>query len=114
MAKANDTAKSKELDAKKVAKNGAETGKAKAKDSDKAQKAKAQSGKSGSGVGEKIAQFREFFEESKAEMKKVTWPTRRETITTSVAVLVLVILMSLFLGVVDLGLSKLVEYILSA
>ena len=46
-------------------------------------------------------------------MKKVTWPTRKEAVATSVAVLVLVVFMSLFLGVVDLGLAKAIEAILS-
>ncbi|MBG0778177.1 MAG: preprotein translocase subunit SecE [Desulfovibrionaceae bacterium] len=64
-------------------------------------------------VAGKVAQLKDFFEESKVELKKVTWPTRKETTTTSIAVLVLVVVMSLFLGIVDLGLSKLVELILS-
>lgn len=68
---------------------------------------------SGNGVGDKITQLRDYFEEAKAELRKVTWPTRKETTATGIAVLVLVFVMSLFLGVVDLGLTKLVEYILS-
>lgn len=66
-----------------------------------------------SSVTGKVEEFKEFLELSKVEIKKVTWPTRRETITTSVAVLALVVVMTLFLGIVDLGLSKLIEYILS-
>jgi preprotein translocase subunit SecE len=65
------------------------------------------------GAGSKIKQFTEFFEQSKVEIKKVVWPTQKETIQTCTAVLVLVVVMSLFLGVVDMGLSKLVEAILS-
>ncbi|WP_027179171.1 preprotein translocase subunit SecE [Maridesulfovibrio bastinii] len=65
------------------------------------------------GIGGKFGEFVEFLEESKGEIKKVVWPTRKETIQTCSAVLVLVVVMSLFLGVVDLGLSKLVETILS-
>lgn len=61
----------------------------------------------------KVQQLKEFFDESIVEMKKVTWPTRKETIATSVAVLVMVVFMSLFLGVVDLGLAKAIEAILS-
>ena len=45
---------------------------------------------------------------------KVTWPTLRETRATSVAVLAFVVAMALFLGVVDLGLSKLVSLLFSA
>jgi preprotein translocase subunit SecE len=61
----------------------------------------------------KVEEFKEFLELSKVEIKKVTWPTKRETLTTSVAVLVLVVVMTFFLGIVDLGLSKLMQYILS-
>jgi preprotein translocase subunit SecE len=61
----------------------------------------------------KLEEFKEFFELSKIEIKKVVWPTRKETMATGIAVLVLVVVMSLFLGVVDLALAKLVEKILS-
>ncbi|WP_027721464.1 preprotein translocase subunit SecE [Maridesulfovibrio zosterae] len=65
------------------------------------------------GFSGKLKEFSEFLEQSKVEMKKVVWPTQKETIQTCTAVLVLVVVMSLFLGVVDMGLSKLVETILS-
>ena len=67
----------------------------------------------GPGFAERMGRLKEFFEESKGELKKVTWPTRKETVATSTAVLVLVILMSLFLGVIDIVLSKLMTFILS-
>lgn len=56
----------------------------------------------------KIEQAKVFFEESKAELKKVTWPTKKEIRVTTIAVLILVTLMSIFLGVLDLGLVKIV------
>jgi preprotein translocase subunit SecE len=76
-------------------------------------KKKAQGAESQGGLTGKVAQFREFFEEAKIELKKVTFPTRKETMATSTAVLILVFIMSLFLGLVDLGLSKVIEAILS-
>ncbi len=66
-----------------------------------------------SGIAEKVSQFREFFEESKVEIKKVTWPTRKETITTCVAVVVLTIIVSVYLGIVDFAFSRVVGFILS-
>ncbi len=57
--------------------------------------------------------FRDYLTESRAEIKKVTWPTKKEARVTSIAVLVLVAVMSLFLGLVDLGWTKIVELILS-
>lgn len=61
----------------------------------------------------KIQQLREFFDQSVAEMKKVTFPTRKETVATGIAVLVMVVFMSLFLGLVDFGLAKAIGAILS-
>ena len=61
-----------------------------------------------------IATFGDYLTESKAEIKKVTWPTKKEARVTSIAVLVLVVVMAVFLGVVDLGMTKIVELILSA
>jgi preprotein translocase subunit SecE len=66
----------------------------------------------GAPSGGKIAQVRDFFEESKAELKKVTWPTKKEARVTSIAVLILVVVMSIFLGLADVGFTKLVDLIL--
>jgi len=60
-----------------------------------------------------IETAKEFFEQSKAELRKVTWPTRQETVRTGVAVLVFSLVMALYLGVVDMILSRLVALILS-
>ncbi len=47
----------------------------------------------------------EFFQQVKAEASKVTWPTRRETIVTTVMVLIMVTLASLFFLLADKVLS---------
>ena len=65
------------------------------------------------GVVAKVQELKVFFEEAQVELKKITWPTRKETVATCAAVMVLVVIMSLFLGIVDLGLSKIVEAVLS-
>ena len=57
--------------------------------------------------------FRDYLVESRAEIKKVTWPTKKEARVTSIAVLILVAVMSVFLGLVDLGWAKVIELILS-
>lgn len=61
----------------------------------------------------KAASLREYFEESKIELKKVNWPARKEVRVTAIAVLILVVVMSVFLGILDIGLVKLMELILS-
>ena len=65
------------------------------------------------GIAAKAQELKTFFEEAQVELKKITWPSRKETYQTCAAVMVLVLVMSLFLGIVDLGLSKLIEAVLS-
>lgn len=48
-----------------------------------------------------------FLAEVKEELGKVTWPTKDATVGTTAVVIALVIVISIFLGVVDVGLSKL-------
>ncbi len=55
---------------------------------------------------------KQFFREVRVEMKKVTWPSRKETIASTSVVLITVILVAFFLGIVDLGLSRLVRVFL--
>ncbi len=55
---------------------------------------------------------KQFFREVKVELKKVTWPSRKETIASTSVVLVTVILVAFYLGIVDLGLSRLIRIFL--
>ena len=66
------------------------------------------------GLVAKVKDFKSYLELSRAELRKVTWPTAKETRTTSLVVLAFVVVMAIFLGVVDLGLSKLISFILAA
>jgi len=56
-----------------------------------------------------IKKIKEFFREVKIEIKKVIFPSREELIGSTWVVIIAVIIISLFLGIVDLGLSKLVR-----
>ncbi len=55
----------------------------------------------------------EFLQQVRAEASKVTWPTRRETLITTVLVIVRVILASIFFVSVDQGLRMIVTFLLS-
>ncbi len=55
-----------------------------------------------------IERIKQFFREVKVEVNKVVYPNREELIGSTWIVIVTVIVISLFLGIVDLGLSKLV------
>ena len=59
-----------------------------------------------------VRHLTEFFEESWQELKKVYWPSRKETYAATLVVIVLVILISIYLAIVDLGLTKLIEAII--
>ena len=53
--------------------------------------------------------FFAFAADSIAEAKRVVWPSRKETIQTTVAVFVLVLLVALFLWIIDTGFMWLVK-----
>lgn len=56
--------------------------------------------------------LREFYKEIKEELSKVTWPDRKLTIGTTGVVLVLVLVMSIFLGAVDIVIAQIIKYIM--
>ena len=54
----------------------------------------------------------QFLREVRMELKKVTWPSRKQTLGSTAVVIILVMIISLFLGIVDFGLSNLIRVIL--
>ncbi len=54
----------------------------------------------------------EFVNQVKAETKKVTWPSRKETTVSVIAVFIMVILASLFLFFADQIIAFMVNFIL--
>jgi preprotein translocase subunit SecE len=54
----------------------------------------------------------QFLTQAKAELKKVTWPTRQQTLASTGVVMIIVAVMALYLGIIDLILAKLVKFIL--
>lgn len=59
-----------------------------------------------------VNQSIQFLREVKVELKKVAWPTRKQTIGSTAVVIVLVMIISLFLGVADFGLNSLIRIVL--
>jgi len=47
---------------------------------------------------------------SKTELKKVTWPTRKETTKHTLIVIGISLFVAFFLGMLDVGFSKLLSY----
>ncbi len=54
----------------------------------------------------------QFLREVKTELKKVTWPSRRQTMQSTGVVLILVIIVAVFLGMVDMVLARLVRLVI--
>jgi preprotein translocase subunit SecE len=60
-------------------------------------------------IAEKIVRF---LKEARIELKKVTWPTPRQTLASTSVVIIVVIIVSMFLGIVDFGLAKAIRMVL--
>jgi preprotein translocase subunit SecE len=59
-----------------------------------------------------IQRIKEFLREVRVELKKVVFPSRDELKGSTWVVIITVLLMSFYLGLVDLGLSNLVKMLL--
>ena len=55
---------------------------------------------------------KEFLADAKVELKKVTWPTRKQTMASTSVVILVVVILSTFLGIVDFGLAKIIKLVL--
>ncbi|OGQ89871.1 MAG: preprotein translocase subunit SecE [Deltaproteobacteria bacterium RIFOXYC2_FULL_48_10] len=55
----------------------------------------------------------DFLTEVKVELKKVTWPTRKQVTGTTIVVIIFVFVVAAFLGLFDFGLAKLVQVVLT-
>ena len=55
----------------------------------------------------------QFLKEVRFELKRVTWPSRKETLAGTMVVSIIVFIVASFLGIVDIGLSELIKTVLS-
>ncbi len=60
----------------------------------------------------RVADMQKFMREVQVEAKKVVWPERKETMQATLMVVVMVLFVSLFLWLVDSGLSWLVQKVI--
>jgi len=63
-------------------------------------------------IKEKFEVAKQFLREVKTELRKVTWPSRKDTLSATLVVLVAVFIIAIFLGIVDLGLSNAIKWVL--
>lgn len=54
----------------------------------------------------------QFLQEVKTELMRVQWPTPSSLVESTVVVLVLVVAFALYLGILDFGLLKFVQYVI--
>ena len=59
-----------------------------------------------------IQKVTQFLKEAKVELKKVVWPTPKQTLASTAVVIIIVFIVSIYLGIVDFALAKLVKFIL--
>ena len=60
-----------------------------------------------------IERVKEYFIDTRGELRKVTWPTRQQTINLTLIVLAVTVAMAIFLGGVDWIFANLIRLILS-
>jgi preprotein translocase subunit SecE len=67
------------------------------------------------GTGRKLKmlqKIQEFFKEVSVELKKVSWPTRQQTMNATVVVIAVSFVVAFFLGIVDIVLARVVGSIM--
>lgn len=59
-----------------------------------------------------VEKSKQFLSEANQELKRVTWPAKKHVMASTWVVIALVLVISIVLGLVDAGLSRLVRMIL--
>jgi preprotein translocase subunit SecE len=57
-----------------------------------------------------FAGIKDFFRESRAELKKVSWPTKKQVWYSTLVVVALTVAFSVYLGLVDLLLTEILRW----
>jgi preprotein translocase subunit SecE len=60
-----------------------------------------------------LTKVREYFASVRAEVSRVSWPSRREVLTFTVLVILLTLVLGVYLGLVDLVLQHLLRLLLA-
>jgi preprotein translocase subunit SecE len=68
---------------------------------------------SSSKLGDILRNIPEFFNQVKAETNKVAWPSRKETVTTGIMVVLMTVILGVFFFAVDTVFSRIVQALLA-
>ena len=60
-------------------------------------------------IREYVDKLKTYFKEVYLETKRVTFPSRKEALKGTYVILITVVVAAIFLGVVDVGLAKIVQ-----
>jgi preprotein translocase subunit SecE len=63
--------------------------------------------------GRKLAELRDFLSEARSELKKVTWPSRKEVYSTTLVVIATSVLFGFYLWGLDLAFSRVMSLVLT-
>ncbi len=61
---------------------------------------------------DKLDSIKDYFREVYMEAKRVTWPSKKDAVKGTYVVLITVAIASIFLGIVDVGLAKIIQVLL--
>ena len=59
-----------------------------------------------------MAKVFQFFKESRAELKKVVWPTKDDVVSSIKVVIISTVIVALVLGLLDLGFTQLFRIVM--
>lgn len=60
-----------------------------------------------------IERLKEYFRDTRGELRKVTWPTRNQATNLTLIVLAVTVVMAIFLGAVDYVFADLIRLIIA-
>jgi preprotein translocase subunit SecE len=60
----------------------------------------------------KLDVVKDYFREVYMEAKRVTWPSKKDAVKGTYVVLITVAIAAIFLGIVDVGLAKIIQVLL--
>ena len=56
--------------------------------------------------------FAGFMQAARTEVRKMVWPTRAETLQTTIVVFIIVVILAIFLWIIDRVLTTLIQYVI--
>ena len=59
-----------------------------------------------------IKKAKQYLYEVKAELRKIVWPERDKATKTTYVVVIFIILVTIFLGLIDISFSKIISYLI--